>query len=101
MMRKIVGFVMTLAISSAALAQEWKFYSGVTISSIVQWQGNNSILFQVAPDAYCHVGPDDKANIALVMTLYSSGRKADIHCFPTAVNVGGINSYPLHRIIAR
>jgi hypothetical protein len=101
MMLKIIGIVMALAIGAAALAQEWKFYSGARIASIVQWQGSNEVLFQVAPDAFCHVGPDDKTNIALVMTLYSSGRKADIHCFPTVVNLGGINSYPLHRIIAR
>jgi hypothetical protein len=103
-MSKISGLVMMLAIgaiSAMALATEWKFYQGAQISSIVQWEGNSGILIQVAPDAFCHVKPEDKTNIALVMTLYSSGRKADIHCFPTVVNISGINAYPLHRIIAR
>lgn len=104
MASKIIGFALVLAMGASsliALATEWKFFQGAQISSIVQWQGSNEVLLQVAPDTFCHVGPEDKANIALVMTLYSSGRRADIHCFPTVVNLGGINSYPLHRIIAR
>lgn len=100
-MLKVIGIVMALAAGAAAVAQEWKFYSGARISSIAQWEGNSGILIQVAPDAFCYVKPEDKTNIALVMTLYSTGRKADIHCFPTAMTLGGISAYPLHRIIAR
>lgn len=103
-MSKIVWVAMALVISLTSAntwANDWKFFQGVRISGIVQWQGNNQVLLQVGPDEFCHVAPDDKANIALVMTLYSSGRKADIHCFPTAEIVGGMRSYALHRIIAR
>lgn len=102
MMVRMVGIVMALMISASALAQEaWKFFQGAQISSIVQWQGNSEVVFEVAPNTYCYVAPTDKTNIALVMMLYSVGRKADIHCFPTAVNVSGYNAYPLHRIVAR
>lgn len=100
-MVKIVGALVAFVISVTALADDWKFFQSAQISSIVQWQGNNPVLFEVAPNTYCHLPPEDKTNIALVMMLYSTGRKADIHCFPTAVNVGGINAYPMHRIIAR
>lgn len=98
---KYVGFAASLVISAVALGQEWKFFSAARISSIVQWQGNNTVLVEVAPNIYCSVGPEEKANLALVMTLYSSGRRADIHCFPTPITMGGISAYPLHRIIAR
>ena len=101
-MMRIIGIVMALVISASALAQEaWKFFQGAQILSIIQWQGNNEVVFEVAPNTYCYLAPADKTNIALVMMLYSAGRKADIHCFPTAVNVGGYNAYPMHRIVAR
>lgn len=98
---KIIGTVVSVFVSFTALADDWKFFQSAQITSIVQWQGNNEVLFEVAPNTFCYVGPEDKLNIALVMTLYSTVRKADIHCFPTAVNIGGMNAYPLHRIIAR
>lgn len=100
-MAKIIGAAMALVVSATALADEWKFFQSVQITSMVQWQGRNEVLFEVAPNTYCYVGPDENINIALVMTLYSTARKADVHCFPTAVTIGGIDAYPLHRIIAR
>lgn len=101
MQKKIVLTIFILFMSLAVHAQEWKFFQGAKILSIVQWEGNNSVLIEVAPNIYCSVDPQDKANIALVMTLYSSGRKADFHCFPAAVTTGGIEGYPVHRIVAR
>lgn len=98
---ELAGTLLMFVVSASALADNWKFFSLTQITSIVQWQGNNEVLFEVAPDTFCFVGPEDKVNIALVMTLYSTARKADVHCFPTVVKVGGMDAYPLHRIIAR
>lgn len=100
-MGKIIGVVMALAISATAFADEWKFFQGAQISAIVQWEGNSGVLIRVPSGEHCHVKAEDKTNIALVMTLYGSGRKADIHCHPTPISIGGISAYPLHRIVAR
>jgi hypothetical protein len=103
-MSKILGIAMALVISAtsaSAWAIDWKFFQAARIASVVQWEGKSQILLEVGPDTFCSVSPNDTANIALVMTLYSSGRRADIHCFPTPISIGGISAYPLHRIIAR
>ena len=98
---KIALIMFALLVCHAAYAQAWQYFDNAKILSIVQWQGSNPVLIEVAPNTYCSIGPEDKTNIALVMTLYSSGRRANFHCHPTAVNVGGLNGYPIHRIIAR
>lgn len=98
---KIALIMLALIISHSVLAQAWQFFPGAKILSIVQWQDSPPVLVEVAPNTYCSVRPEEKANIALVMTLYSSGRRADFHCHPTTETVGGIAAYPLHRIIAR
>lgn len=100
-MARIVGIIFLFVVSVVAFAEDWKFFQSAQITGIVQWQGSNAVLFEVAPSTYCYVAPEEATNIALVMMLYSTGRKADIHCFPTAVNVGGISAYPMHRIMAR
>lgn len=100
-MMRVLGVIFLFIFSTAAFADEWKFFQSAQITGIVQWQGSNAMLFEVAPSTYCYIAPEETVNIALAMMLYSSGRKADIHCFPTAVNVGGINAYPMHRIMAR
>lgn len=98
---KIALMMLVLLISHAAHAQAWKFFDNAKILSIVQWEGNNAVFIEVAPSTYCSISPADKTNIALVMTLYSSGRRANFHCYSTPVNVNGIDGYPIHRIIAR
>lgn len=101
MVARLAVTLLALVASVTALADDWRFFQSVQITSIVQWQGNNEVLFEVAPNTYCYLGPEDKVNIALVMTLYSTARKADVHCFPTAVKIGGMDAYLMHRIIAR
>lgn len=98
---KIALIMFALFVSHAVHAQAWQFFANAKILSIVQWQDNPPVLVEVAPNTYCSIRPEEKTNIALVMTLYSSGRRADFHCHPTTETVGGIPAYPIHRIIAR
>ena len=98
---KIALVIFALFVSHAVHAQAWQYFDNAKILSIVQWQDNPPVLVEVAPNTYCSIRPEEKANIALVMMLYSSGRRANFHCHPTTETVGGIAAYPIHRIIAR
>lgn len=101
MRKKLALAMFMLFISHAVYAQAWQVFSNAKILSVVQWMGNGPILIELAPNSFCSINPEDKTNIALVLTLYSSGRRADFYCFPTAVTMGGIPAYPMHRINAR
>lgn len=93
--------VLAMLLSSSAVADDWVVFMGARITAIVQWQDNTDVLFEVAPQKYCYLPPGEKTAIALVTTLYSSGRKADIHCHAASVTIGGMPAHRLHRIIAR
>jgi len=99
---RVVGVAISLVVSATALAYDWKFFPSTRILSTVQWDGaTNPVYLEVAPSTYCYIKAEEKAMIALAMTLYLSGRKADIHCYAEIEVTGGLSGHRVHRIIAR
>lgn len=96
----LMGALVMLCASSA-MADAWVVFMSARVTAIVQWQDNADVLFEVAPQTYCYVPANEKTAIALITTLYSSGREADIHCHAASVSVGGMSAHRAHRIIAR
>lgn len=92
---------LVMLFASNAMADAWIVFMSARITAIVQWQDNADVLFEVAPQTYCYLPAGEKNAIALVTTLYSSGRKADIHCHAASVMIGGMPAHRVHRIIAR
>ena len=85
----------------ASTANAWTYFDSAKILGIVQWQDNSPLYFEVAPGTYCFVPASEKNMIALILSLYASGRLANFHCHPTAETYGDIPAYRLHRIISR
>lgn len=95
----VVG--LALILGTSARADGWMFYGDAKILEVVQWQDNSPVYFKVSPTDHCYVPAAEKGMVALIFSLYASGRRADIHCYTTADTYGGIPGYRLHRIIAR
>jgi hypothetical protein len=97
---KFVIFSSLMALSAQGLAEEWRFFQSVKITSMIQWQDNSDVLIEVAPNTHCYVTANEKTLIALLTTLYTTGRKANFHCHSTAITTGGISAHRLHRVVA-
>ncbi|MGH8602102.1 MAG: hypothetical protein ACREXR_04795 [Gammaproteobacteria bacterium] len=95
---RIALAVCLLALASTAHA--WSYFPNAKILGIVQWQDGSPVYLEVAPGTYCYIPASEKNMIALIFSLYSSGRPSDIHCYPTADTFGGMPGYRLHRIIS-
>ncbi|WP_444930648.1 hypothetical protein ACJJIF_02380 [Microbulbifer sp. SSSA002] len=49
----------------------------------------------------CHVSYEEKEFTSLIISLYMSGKSATVHCYNEELDIGGIKSYKLHRVIAK
>ncbi|MCM0147189.1 hypothetical protein KCN56_01225 [Photobacterium galatheae] len=89
----------------SANVSAWTFGQNVTISSVTLWEGSgvNPLYFKRSDNVWCYVPAEEKNLHSLILTLYASGKTADIHCHDQAENkMGGIESaHKLHRIIAK
>ncbi|PSW80804.1 hypothetical protein [Photobacterium damselae] len=103
MKRNIVPLVLCALLSINAMA--WTFGSNVTITAVTLWEGSsvNPLYFKRSDNVWCYVPADEKNVHSLILTLYASGKTADIHCHDQAENkMGGIEAaHRLHRIIAK
>lgn len=100
MPRKLRIVLAICLLACATSANAWEYFGNAKILGIVQWQDNSPVYFEVAPGRYCFVPASEKNMIALILSLYSSGRAADIHCHPNAETFAGIPGYRFHRIIS-
>lgn len=89
-----------LACATTAQADSWKHFGSAKILGIAQWQDGSPVYFEVAPGTYCYVPASEKNMIALILSLYSSGRPTDFVCHETAETFGGLPGYRLHRVIS-
>lgn len=89
-----------LASTATAQADDWKYFGNAKILGIVQWQDNSPVFFETAPGTFCYVPASEKNMIALILSLYGSGRAADIHCHPSVETYAGIPGHRLHRIVS-
>lgn len=87
-------------LAAASTVHAWEYFPNAKILGIVQWQDNSPVYFEVAPGRYCWLPAAEKNMVALILSLYSSGRPADIHCGEAIDTFAGIPGYRLHRIIS-
>lgn len=99
---KTMLILISSLISNSALA--WSLGENVKISSIMLWEnsGANPLYFKRSDNVWCYVPANENSLQSLILTLYASGRKAEIHCHDNAENkMGGVQpAHKLHRIIA-
>ena len=83
----------------------WNFGANVTIDTITLWassEDTNPLYFKRSDGVSCYIPPGETTLQSLILTLYSSGELADIHCHAEAeVRAGGLSAHKLHRIIAK
>jgi hypothetical protein len=69
------------------------------------WQESeaNPLYFKRSDNVWCYVPAGEPTLQSLILTLYSSGNKADIHCRaqPDALMNGVGPAHKLHRVIAK
>ncbi|MGI0116198.1 hypothetical protein [Zooshikella sp. RANM57] len=101
-MKKIFLIIL---LSSPLICKAWTFGNNVTITNVILWEddNHNPLYFKRSDNVMCYVPADQKSIRSLILTVYASGRRADIHCYDNAEAImGGIESaHKLHRIIAK
>lgn len=89
-----------LVVAGRASADDWMYFGGARILSIVEWQGDNPVFIQMSPESYCFIPSSEKNMIALVYSVYASSKEIDIHCSTAeSTTVGGITGHRVHRIV--
>ncbi|ASU24199.1 hypothetical protein CCZ37_17150 [Vibrio qinghaiensis] len=103
MKKNIVLLILSALLSTNTMA--WTFGQNVTITAVTLWEGSgiNPLYFKRSDNVWCYVSADEKNVHSLILTLYASGKTADIHCYDQAENkMGGIEAaHKMHRIIAK
>ncbi|CAH0524615.1 hypothetical protein [Vibrio hippocampi] len=91
----------------AVNASNYNIGEGVTIASISTWESSDSkgLYFMRSDDVWCYI-PSGDGNVnsrSLILTLYATGKKADIYCYTdTKLLSNGLPaSHKLHQIIAK
>jgi hypothetical protein len=81
------------------------FGANVSIDRIVLWENSeaNPLYFRRSDDVLCYVPAGQSTLQSLILTLYSSGKLADIHCRAEEeeLMLGMRPAHKLHRIIAK
>lgn len=83
----------------------WSYGANVTITSIILWQESevNPLYFKRSDNVLCYVPAGEPTLQSLILTLYSSGNTADIHCHaePEELMLGVRAAHKLHRVVAK
>lgn len=97
----IVRIVSCFLLLSASATYAW-IPGGeiVSVDEIIEWQDNSPIVFKLSSGFYCWIPNEEKAVYSLILTLYTSGKKAGIHCHDAEENKNGYLAHRLHRIAA-
>ena len=100
-MKKLIIGVFLLVICNTSFG--WSFASKTKITAIAIWENSevNPLYFKRSDKVWCYVSAKDKNLHSLILTLYATGKTADIHCHNKAERrMGGISvAHKLHRII--
>ncbi|USH03732.1 hypothetical protein K6Q96_06990 [Grimontia kaedaensis] len=103
MIKAAAFFILAVFFSSSAYS--WTHHPNTRIKVITIWEGSgsNPLYFQREDNVWCYVPAEEIMIHSLILTLYSSGKRADIHCYDRAeTKMGGISAaHKIHRIIAK
>jgi hypothetical protein len=85
----------------ASSAHAWVDIRAVTITSVIQWEGDQGVIVVLSNNVRCYIPPTDKQFISLAWLLYTTDRPADVICYDAGDNVNGyVDTHKLHRIVA-
>ncbi|QGX41521.1 hypothetical protein [Permianibacter aggregans] len=86
---------------SMVVHANWIYSDAAKVTHVMQWEGEgNPIFFTLSSGKTCYLPSADAKNYALVMTLYTTGRTANVHCYPEVYTFSGATAHKLHRIVA-
>jgi len=102
-MKKVLLALSMLVASGVSHA--YTYGQDVKISTVIMWENaeTNPLYFKTSSNLWCYVPAGEKNLYSLVLTLYASGKLADIHCYDSAESLmGGVEAgHKLHRILAK
>jgi hypothetical protein len=102
-MMKII--IILLALMSSGYSYAWTGAGNTKVIAVALWESSttNPLYFKRADNVWCYVPASEKTLHSLILTLYVSGKLADIHCYDLAeTQMGGMDpAHKLHRIIAK
>lgn len=70
-----------------------------TIDRLYNWQDNGVALFVTSLGHICYIPQNEDKMYSLVLSLFTSGMQASIHCHDTEENYGGLMAHRVHRVI--
>lgn len=82
----------------------WTAAVNTKISAVTLWESSttNPLYFKRDDNVWCYVPASEKALHSLILTLYASGKSADIHCHDLAETPLAFEpAHKLHRIVAK
>ncbi len=102
MKKFIFGTLLTVV---SGVTHAWIAAEDATISAVIMWESAeiNPLYFKRSDNVWCYIPAGQKNLHSLVLTLYASGKRADIHCYDLAeTKMGGVEAgHKLHRILAK
>ena len=100
MLRYITTAAVIGMLAYSGNAYAWVQSDGVTVSNIIEWQDDAPVYFTLSNGTVCYVPNTEKNLYSLVLSIYASGKSANIHCHDSVETYGGVEGHRLHRIIA-
>lgn len=74
-----------------------------TVRDVVLWEDAGQVAFLLQSGKWCYL-PNSAGNysktVAMLMTLYVSGKPAYFHCHDSEENIGGFSAHRFHRLAA-
>jgi hypothetical protein len=100
-MKKLLMMVFLSCMTATSFA--WNYGLNVTITAITLWEGSdvNPMYFKRSDNVWCYIPAGQKLLQANVMSMYLSGKSADIHCHdtPETPMIYDAPAYKLHRLV--
>lgn len=81
-------------------AAAWVYSENVSVIEITEWQDDAPIYIKFSNGSVCYLQPTEKNLYGLILSIYSSGRKAYVHCHDQTDTYGGVSGHRLHRVLA-
>lgn len=101
-MKKTIITLLGIMIANNSFA--WSYAGDTKITAVTLWEDSstNPLYFKRADNVWCYVAATEKNLHSLILTLYASGKSADIHCYDLAETPMGFEpAHKLHRIVAK
>jgi hypothetical protein len=97
---KHVAIAFLFFMSFAAPAYAWVYSAEASVKEIIAWEGSGQIVFVLSSGTVCYIKGDEKNMYGLILSMFMSGKRANVHCYDNAESIGGISAHRLHRFIA-